>query len=92
MKKYLIGGSALLILLSVGFLFFSESVQRSIKDTQSNLLGGQNRTCVVYSETGKELRSYSGKYDLKFGNDHLHFDHDGKRTIVVGGTVICDEK
>ena len=92
MKKYLFGGIALLVLCGGSFLFFSEKVQRSIKDTQSNLLGGLDRVCVVYSETGKELRSYSGKYDIVFANDYLHFDHDGKRTIVVGGTVVCDEK
>ena len=76
------------------FLFFllgCESGKRKIKDISSNLTGGLNRICTVYSLEGSKIKSYEGKFDLKFGDNRMFFDKDGKRTVIIGGTIICDE-
>lgn len=68
----------------------SESLQRKVKDVQSNYLGGLERTCTVYDE-GKVTRKYSGTFDITGTSRRLLFDIDGKRTIIMNATVICDE-
>jgi len=77
----------LILLLCTGC---TEAFKRRAKNLKSNYLGGLDRVCKVYSD-GTKIAEYKGSFDLKFGNDKLHFDNDGKRTIIVGGTVVCDE-
>lgn len=79
----------LIVALTVGC---TEKFDRSIKDVKANWTGGLNRKCEVYTESGALIRTYEGKYDMQFGNDRVNFDKDGKRTIIVGAMVICDEK
>lgn len=80
--------TGLLLLTSVSC---TESTQRDIKSFTSEWTGGLDRTCVVYSMTGSEIKRYSGKFDLKQSENQLLFDLDGKRHIIRNATVICDE-
>ena len=70
----------------------TESAQRKWKNVSSEYLGGLERTCVIYSMSGAEIKRYSGTFDLKASERQLLFDLDGKRHIIRNATVICDEK
>lgn len=92
MKKRLIFASAVvtIMLLSTGCADFD----RSMKDWDSNINGGLDRTLVVYDYNGDVLKEYEGKMDIQVSpsNDKVLFDLDGKRHIIRGGIVIIDEK
>ena len=51
-----------------GLLFWwrsnSESGKRALKDQQSNLSGGIERTVRVYDINGNLIQEYSGKFDI----------------------------
>ena len=94
LKKYTI---IAVVCATLGFItyqvLFTESVQRKIKDAQSNYLGGLERTCTVYSYNGQVIKAYAGKYDISQhnGGRQLTFDVDGKRKQIFGGIVVCEE-
>lgn len=92
MKKRLIFASAVVatVLLSTG----CADLERSMKDWDSNVNGGLDRTLVVYDYNGDVLKEYEGKMDIQVSpsNDKVLFDLDGKRHIIRGGIVIIDEK
>ena len=74
----------------------SASGQRALKDQQSNLSGGIERTVSVYDINGELIEQYSGKFDI--GTDRSSYilfdDEQGKRHIIyyTTGTIIVDEK
>lgn len=70
-----------------------ESCSRFVKDVQSDI-HGLERTATVYSQDGKVLNKYSGKFDVEvneYGNK-VKFDIDGKRVLIYNATVIIEEK
>lgn len=69
----------------------TENLKRSVKDLESNWLGGLERECVVYSLSGTELRRYKGRFDIKNSENQVFFDLKNKRTIIRNATVICEE-
>lgn len=86
-----------LIGMAVLSLFFlqgcGESFDRGVKDIQSDLGGGLDRICYVYSYDGQLLTQYEGKFDIK-NNDsgtQVKFDLNGKRTIIYNAIVIVEE-
>lgn len=81
----------LLVLSLLLLVSCSEKTHRTIKNYQSNFLGGLNRVCSVYAEDGMPIRKFNGKYDVTISNRQTTFDIDGKRVIIVGGLVICEE-
>ncbi|MBQ9014452.1 MAG: hypothetical protein IJ094_13045 [Bacilli bacterium] len=76
----------------------TEQGKRNIKDAQSEINGGLNREITIYSEEGREIYSYEGKFDLKVNQDSrdLEFvDNNGKKHIIIFGiqdTAIIIEK
>lgn len=73
----------------------SESGRRALKDQQSNLQGGIERTVSVYDVNGELIKQYSGKFDIETDRDSyiLFDDEKGNRHIVyyTTGTIIVDE-
>ena len=71
---------------------------RRIKDFKSELQNGLDREIIIYSEDGRKIYSYEGKFDLKVNEDSrdLEFiDNEGKKQIVIFGikdTAIIKEK
>lgn len=77
-----------------GFMFYyhrTESGQRAFKTQQSNFDGGLNRTVTVYSYSGDEIRSWTGKFDVTENDQETYFDIDGRRVIIQGGIIINEE-
>lgn len=74
----------------------SESGRRALKDQQSNLSGGIERTVSVYDVNGQLIKEYSGKFDIETDRESyiLFDDEDGNRHIIyyTTGTIIVDEK
>lgn len=73
----------------------SESGQRALKDQESNLNGGIERTVSVYDISGNLIKEYVGKFDVDTDrNSYILFDDaDGRRHVIyyTTGTVIIDE-
>lgn len=68
---------------------------RAVKDFQSNIHNGIERTVTVYDINGEIIKEYSGKFDVETREDSIRFDDEnGKRHIIyyTTGTVIVDEK
>jgi hypothetical protein len=74
----------------------SESGRRALKDQQSNLSGGIERTVSVYDINGQLIKEYSGKFDVETDRESyiLFDDEDGNRHMIyyTTGTIIVDEK
>lgn len=82
-----------LAILITSALVGCESLERASKNWDSEF-GGLNREVVVYSQDGKEIKRYKGKFDIQaneYGNKVL-FDVDGKRVIIYNAIVIAEEK
>lgn len=67
------------------------SLSRFTKTVGSDFTGGLDRTVTVYDYNGGEIKSWSGKFDLSESENEVFFDLDGKRVIIHGGIVICEE-
>lgn len=67
---------------------------KTVKDVDSELSGGLNRTLLVYDYNGDLIKTYTGKIDIEASDvsGKVKFDMDGKRTIIYGGIVIVDEQ
>jgi outer membrane biogenesis lipoprotein LolB len=83
------------VLLVMIFLLLSgcsASCERNLKNINSEWTGGLNRTVTVYSNDGKIIKQYSGRFDIKEGDNKVLFDLDGKRVIIYNGVVISEEE
>ena len=82
--------------LFVWYRSTSEGGKRSLKDQESNLSGGIERTVSVYDINGVLIKQYDGKFDIETDrNNYILFDDEtGKRHVIyyTTGTVIVDEK
>lgn len=68
------------------------SCSRNIKSMSSDFGGGLNRTVTVYDYNGETIKSWSGKFDVSENDNEIFFDDEnGKRVIIHGGIVICEE-
>lgn len=89
-KKWFVIGFLCLLLIASG----CATLQRGIKDTQSEWTGGLNRVITVYDENGKVIKTYSGKIDLDpdTTGGKIRFELNGKRIIIYNAIVIAEEK
>lgn len=87
---------AIVIVAAIGIICFltfgSESFQRYAKSIFSDYGGGLERKVTVYSNTGEEIRSWEGKFDVSSSETETYFDVNGKRVIIHGGIVIDEEQ
>lgn len=87
---------AIVIVAVIGIICFltfgSESFQRYAKSIFSDYGGGLERKVTVYSNTGEEIRSWEGKFDVSSSETETYFDVNGKRVIIHGGIVIDEEQ
>lgn len=68
------------------------SCARMSKSLSSDLDGGLERTVTLYDYQGDKLGEWSGKFDISEDNNEIYFDDaDGKRVIIHGGIVVCEE-
>lgn len=90
-KRILSGFSFLYFLQK--FILNTASIQRKIKSWRSEIDGGLKRTVTVYDYNGKEIRHWTGKFDVSESESETYFDdEDGKRVVIHGGIVINEEQ
>lgn len=75
----------------IWFASTSESGKRALKEQQSDLNGGLQRTVTLYSYDGEEIKSWTGKFDVSSSETETYFDIDGKRVIIHGSIVVNEE-
>lgn len=84
-----------------GAIFYlnTESGKRAIKDMESEMGGGINRTVAVYDVSGELIKTYEGKFDVEVGNTsgnpYIVFDDENNKRHIVyytTGTIFIDEK
>ena len=94
MKKTMIIAVTICVVLSgCIFVFNTASIQRKIKSWRSEIDGGLERTVTVYDYNGKEIRHWTGKFDVSESESETYFDdEDGKRVVIHGGIVINEEQ
>ena len=63
-----------------------------MKTVSSDVNGGLERTVTLYDNTGKEIKSWHGKFDIESNDQEFFFDDSqGKRVIIQGGIVVSEE-
>ena len=84
-----------------GAIFYlnTESGKRAVKDMQSEIHGGIERTVEVYDVNGELIKTYEGKFDVEVGNTdgnpYIVFDDENNKRHIVyytTGTILIDEK
>lgn len=98
-------GILLLTIITIGTLIFvfrwyntsTASGLRAVKDQQTELNNGLDRTIVVTAEDGREIYRYDGKCDIETNNENyiLFEDANRKRVVIYKGvqdTIIVQEK
>lgn len=91
----IIVGIVLIAAIGAGMYWYYNGTargQRALKTQVSNLDGGLSRTVTVYSYSGDEIASWSGKFDVTENDQETYFDIDGRRIIIQGGIIINEEE
>lgn len=93
---------AIIVIGALIFLFrwyntSTASGLRAVKDQQTELNNGLDRTIVVTAENGREIYRYDGKCDIETNNENyiLFEDANHKRVVIYKGvqdTIIVQEK
>ena len=93
MKKKFLLVTIISIMTTVAFSSCA-SWERTKKDWESETGNGLERELRVYSSTGEEIYSFTGKFDIDYTEERILFDdEDGKRHTIYfkGGAVVINE-
>lgn len=78
----------ILCLVSLAIIFYIESQEQANKVE----LVKTCRTVTVYDYNGQEIKSWSGTFDVYQNKPTVYFDtEEGKRVIINGGIIICED-
>lgn len=85
-----------LVMIGVGWYnTHTASGARALKDYQSNLSNGIERTLKVIADDGYIIYEREGKFDVEVHDDYIVFDEDHVRTILyrsLTSTLTIEEK
>ncbi|WP_368134208.1 hypothetical protein [Collinsella bouchesdurhonensis] len=91
-RKYVTAGLATVGVVALCGLCGCASCSREMKSLNSDINGGIERTVTLYDNTGKEIKSWHGKFDIESNDQEFFFDDSqGKRVIIQGGIVMSEE-
>ena len=86
---YLLLTLLILCLVSLAIIFYIESQEQ---DNKVELVETTCRTVTVYDYNGQEIKSWSGTFDVYQNKPSVYFDtEEGKRVIINGGIIICED-
>ena len=90
---FLYGG---IVTLLVGVCIFAMSscgsCKRFIKDTETNIKAGTERTATLYDYNGNAIRKWEGKIDMSESHTETYLLVGEKRIIIHGGIMVVEEK
>lgn len=91
-RKSVTAGLATVGVVALCGLYGCAFCSRSMKTVSSDVNGGLERTVTLYDNTGKEIKSWHGKFDIESNDQEFFFDDSqGKRVIIQGGIVVSEE-
>ena len=86
----------ILLMFGVGWYnTHTASGARALKDYQSNISNGIERTLKVVADDGYILYQREGKFDIEVHDNYIVFDEKGVRTILyrsLTSTLVIEEK
>ena len=86
---YLLLTLLILCLVSLAIIFYIESQEQVNKVELAKI---PCRTVTVYDYNGQEIKSWSGTFDVYQNKPSVYFDtEEGKRVIINGGIIICED-
>lgn len=86
-----VSATALAATVAIGFTGCA-SCSRFTKSVNSDWNGGLDRTVTLYDYQGDVLGSWSGRFDVSEDDNEVFFDDaEGKRVVIQGGIVVCEE-
>lgn len=68
----------------------TEKQRQDISHWKSDLIG-LDRTVTLYSESGKPIKTWKGRFKVEVTGCAARFIHDGN-TVIISGTFIIEEK
>lgn len=89
MKKVLI---SVCVAAAVFLSGCTASMQREIKDWQSEYSGGLNRVVNIYSLDGNLIASHEGLIDIEDRDNSILFELNGKRYVYYNAIIEVIEK
>lgn len=66
------------------------SGKRLLLGIKSDLSGGSERTATLYDNTGKKIKSWTGKIDASESEKETYFVVDGKPVLIHGGITVIE--
>ena len=89
--KLKIAGAVVLAVLAVGlYLYVSlPSVQQRISHAESKVVG-LDRTITLYSNDGKPIKSWTGRFQVELEGGSARFIA-GRKAVIISGTYVIEE-
>ena len=87
-------GIILIILVAICIFFMSScgSCKRTIKNIDSDIRAGVERTATLYDYNGKAIKKWEGKIDMSSSQVETYLLIGEKRVIIHGGIMVVEEK
>jgi len=82
------------ILVTICFYAMSGcgSCKRMVKNIDSDIKAGVDRTATLYDYNGKPIRKWEGKMDMSSSPVETYLLMGEKRVIIHGGIMVVEEK
>ena len=94
MKKRTIIIISILSIIAMSILGGCSSVDRSLKNIQSDFGDGLLREVIVYDSVGNEIFRQKGKFDIDYDDERILYDDENNLRHVIyfkNGIVIVNE-
>ena len=94
MKKRTIIIISILSIITMSILGGCSSVDRSLKNIQSDFGDGLLREVIVYDSVGNEIFRQKGKFDIDYDDERILYDDENNLRHVIyfkNGIVIVNE-
>ena len=88
--------TAILSVILVAICFYAMSgcgsCKRMVKNIDSDIKAGVDRTATLYDYNGNAIRKWEGKIDMSSSHLETYLLIGEKRVIIHGGIMVVEEK
>ena len=96
MKKQIISPTDILAFILAIICIYTMSscgsCKRMVKNINSDIHAGVERTATLYDYNGKVIQSWEGKIDMSASSVETYLLIGEKRVIIHGGIMVVEEK